>query len=328
MGRNNERIHQRVRRVLQEESVEHLAREGFWFGVERTVEQFHRLNGNWKAGTSVWDQEWDCYILLDACRLDLMHEVISEDIERDTPRWPRLHEVQSMWSLGSASDEWMNRNFGLNYEAEKRLTAHVTGNLFSRSILDDEGWALLDEVWRYGWNGGLGTTPASSITDRAIDAGRNSDAERLIVHYMQPHYPFVEASFSQRSKSLDSAIDKWGSYDKEQTIWHRLRDGKVSQEDVWAAYKHNLEYVLEEVSDLLDNLDADRVLITADHANALGEWGIWGHPPGVAIDVLREVPLIETTATDTKSRQVETTHQRTDLESDEVEARLTNLGYM
>jgi len=61
---------------------------------------------------------------------------------------------------------------------------------------------------------------------------------------------------------------------------------------LWAAYRDNLRWVDDAlVQPLLNNVDAT-VAITADHGNAHGEAGCWGHPGGVDIPALRRVPWL------------------------------------
>jgi hypothetical protein len=89
-----------------------------------------------------------------------------------------------------------------------------------------------------------------------------------------------------------------------------------------------LEYVLDDVALLLENMDAETVVISADHGNALGEFGFYGHPPHSPLPSVRRVPWVETTATD--SGDYEPT-QEADGEvptGEEVESRLKDLGYL
>jgi len=67
----------------------------------------------------------------------------------------------------------------------------VTGNTWTDRYLDATAFAALDEVWKYAWDDDLGTVPAAAVTDRAVALARERDPERLVVHYMQPHHPFV-----------------------------------------------------------------------------------------------------------------------------------------
>ena len=47
------------------------------------------------------------------------------------------------------------------------------------------------EVWRDAWDYDRGTVLPRAVTDAAIRAGRNQDLDRLVVHYMQPHFPCI-----------------------------------------------------------------------------------------------------------------------------------------
>lgn len=58
--------------------------------------------------------------------------------------------------------------------------------------------------------------------------------------------------------------------------------------------------VSNDLETLLETVDADRVVVTSDHGNTIGECGTFGHH-GVPLDVLRRVPWVETDATDTGS---------------------------
>jgi arylsulfatase A-like enzyme len=102
---------------------------------------------------------------------------------------------------------------------------------------------------------------------------------------------------------------------------------EISRQQAWDAYISNLEYVLEDISILLDNLDSQSVVITSDHGNSFGEWNVYGHPPGCPIEVVRSVPWIEVEASDSGrySPDVSSTEDRNSEES--IEERLHYLGY-
>ena len=104
-----------------------------------------------------------------------------------------------------------------------------------------------------------------------------------------------------------------------------LRKGKIDRERYWSAYRDNLRAVLDDVELLLSNLDAETVVLTADHGDALGEWGIYDHPVGCLHPAVSKVPWVETTAEDTGD------YEPSDVrEGDEtsVEDRLRSLGYV
>lgn len=286
-------------------------------GIRRSLYELYigglrRINPLYSRGENIYDREWDVLVLLDACRVDLMREVNSE--------YDFLGNPDTFPSVGSSSIQWLERTFSDEHAAEMDRTVYVTGNPFSKQVLSDGNLCGLDEVWRYGWDDEVGTIPARHITDRAIAAGRTyEDRDRLIIHYMQPHFPSIPQPLTD---GMNSAT--LGDGEGWESPWHRLRSGELEREIVWSSYRANLEYVLDNVELLLNNLDADRVVISADHANAMGEFGVYGHPK-VPLRVLRDVPWYETTATDTGKYKPEL---EPDDEQEDISAKLSALGYL
>jgi len=260
-------------------------------------------------GTNVYERDWDLLVVLDACRVDLLRSVADE--------YPFLGDVQRVESVGSMSKEWMAKTFTEEYAAEMADTAYVTSNVFSERMLSAESFGTLEEVWRYGWDDDADTVPPRPVTDAAIRAAREGDAGRLIVHYVQPHHPFLGFDWESDAAAFGPALAD--------TELDALRKGKLDFETFWAAYRENLRRVLDDVALLLSNVDADRVAITADHGDALGEWGIYDHPVGCLHPAVRTVPWVTTSATDRGTYEPDT--GRPDDDPD-VEKRLQALGYV
>lgn len=293
----------------------------FWVGALR------RLGHHWNYGEPIYDREWDALIVLDACRVDLLREVAqNEEYQFINPSF------DTFISAGSMSAEWMSKNFHQDYESEVSKTAYVSGNPFTRE-LDPERFARLDQVWRYGWDDEFGGVKPRPVTDRAISAGRETESDRLIVHYLQPHVPF---------RSLQDVAIDWGDPGEnfgikdgvagdERGPWQQYRDGNLSRERLWTAYRDNLEWVLEDVELLLSNLEAETVVITADHANAMGEWWCYGHPDYVPLHALKEVPWVVTSATDERTYEPtlkSSEGMNTDsTDGEDIDERLAALGY-
>lgn len=263
-------------------------------------------------GTPSFEREWDALIILDACRPDLMSEV--SDQYEFLPS-----EIPTTYSVASRSDTWMRRNFSETYRDEIARTAYVTANPYSDSVCSDGQFEFLDEVWRYAWDERVGSVAAEDVTDRGIAAGRKQSYERIIIHYMQPHFPSIPEPIGE-GIDLDTFATEWDS------VWNRLKNDAISQEVVWKSYRKNLEYVLDSVRVLLKNLDAEKTIISADHANAFGEWGLWGHPINKPAPVLRRVPWVPVTAVDTGTRTPNPNAVNPGKDSD-VEERLEALGY-
>lgn len=291
-----------------------LAADGF-AGLAESGYEFYlgllrRFNRFAPDGTSVYERDWDVLVILDACRVDVLREVAD--------KYPFICEVSVHRSLGSCSPEWMNETFADDYQSDVAKTAYVTGNPFSERRLDISAFEHVDEVWKYAWDDETGTIPPRPVTDRAIATARNREPERLIIHYMQPHFPSIPEQLSE-GISIESFDETWRS------PLNRLRDGELTRERVWDSYRQNLEYILDDLPILLSNLDAETVAITADHGEAFGDYGVYEHPCGMPLRCLREVPWVETTATDEGEYEPQT--ETVSPDSQEIEEKLTALGY-
>ncbi|MXR50243.1 hypothetical protein GRX03_01280 [Halovenus sp. WSH3] len=237
-------------------------------------------------GQSVYEREWDVLVVLDACRADLFRSV--------APETDLFEEITAMRSVGSCSSEWLEHTFCGRPETGQ--TVMVTGNTWTDRYLDAEAFAALDEVWKYAWDEGLDTVPPSAVTDRAIANARERDPERLVVHYMQPHHPFVPEPVTG-----DDGMARTGAHSSESNPWTLLRRGELSVETVWEAYEANLRYVLPEVASLVENVTGT-VAVTADHGNLFGEWGLYGHPMQTPVPALLDVPWATTTGAGRRTR--------------------------
>jgi hypothetical protein len=230
-------------------------------------------------GTNVFEREWDVLVVLDACRADLLRSVVAEG--------NLLDDVGSMRSVGSSSSEWLENTF--DGHPETRRTVMVTGNTWTDRYVEADAFAALDEVWKYAWDDDLGTVPPSAVTDRAVAMARRRTPARLVVHYMQPHHPFVADPIAG-----DEGMARTSAHSDTVSPWVLLRRGEVTAERVWEAYEATLRHVLPEVATLVENVEG-RVAVTADHGNLFGEWGLYGHPMHTPVPALLAVPWAVTT---------------------------------
>jgi hypothetical protein len=293
---------------------EHVERAGFAGISEYAGKVYGRINTI--PGTKIFElADWDVLIVLDACRADLLREVTGE--------YDFLTSGSEYNSVASTTHHWMERNFTAEYDEEVSKTVYVCGNPYSERVLDQNSFELLDEVWQYGWDPEQGTIPPRPITNRAIHLGReyNFDVEetRMIVHYMQPHAPFIA-----HGSSTDFSLHEFGNRPIDD-VWQELQKGNTEKEEIWRQYTDNLRLVLDDVSVLLQNLDASNVLLTSDHGNGFGEFGIYGHPNNVAVPCLRRVPLWQTSASDSEKHEPKSVDDASVDQS--VDDRLRSLGY-
>lgn len=266
-------------------------------------------------GTNIYDRNWDVLIILDACRVDLMREVANE--------YSFIDDVKTFRSVGSMSEEWMRKTFTPEYDEEINNTVYVTANVFSDPVLNAENFQRLDEVWRYAWDDELGIVPPRPVTDQAINTSRNENPDRLIVHYMQPHHPFI----GSKTAVFGFDADPFGREDGH-TVVDALRWNEIEREQFWRAYKDTLRYVLDDVQILLSNIEAENTVITADHGDALGEWGVYDHPAGFLHPVVTQVPWIRTTAEDMQTYEPSLDFCSPYTEPNQVTKRLKELGYL
>lgn len=288
----------------------HISEAGIQIGSLEYLGKLYLRKGRQITGSSIFEDDWDLLVVLDACR--------SDAIERFKGSYTFLSEPDTRTSVGSATPEWLEKTFADGPEDTLADLAYITGNPHSAYHLDESILGELDDVWRYAWDDELGTVRARPITDRAIATGRAEEFDRMIVHYMQPHFPSVPSPLENGGIDLETFGEEWSS------VWDELKRGTITKETAWEAYVDNLEYVLDDVTLLLENVDAEAVVITSDHGNAFGECWQYGHPAGVALNCLRVVPWYETSATDRG------THEHRDYADSEtlsMEDRLRALGY-
>lgn len=289
-------------------------------------------------GKPIWAREdWDVLVVLDACRFDLWQSVAPE--EYGLPAGP------AAWSNASCSIDWIERNFnahpdrlpGVGYVTANPFADHDADNARSAD-LHESGMGHFRPLYKTEWQSidtdpPIETVPPERVTDHAIDAWRRREEygiERLVVHYMQPHEPFISRPEWSYQSPHDNAVLKnlvSDGYDAGTSPWQSMvNSGAVTPEEFWPVYQDNLRWVLNDVKDrLLPNIDGQAV-ITADHGNGLGEWGEWHHPPGAIGPAVRRVPWAGVDCRDRRTVTPDVGSAAAD-EHDPTE-RLRALGYV
>jgi hypothetical protein len=234
-----------------------------------------------KPEFDVFEKDWDNLLILDACRLDLYEEVEGE--------------TKGRTSLGSSTAEFVKKNFS---EGDFSDTVYVTGNPhFSKKLFSeltgrdpDETFHEVFHTYMSDWDAENGTVLPEPLIRDAETAKKLFPDKRIVVHFMQPHYPFVGSNLVSDA-GISQQVDK--KYENvEDQAWVMTETGKVSKDKIWKAYRENLEYILDEIEDFTENLEG-KTLVTSDHGNAVGESTFYGHPKGVNTKELREVPWYE-----------------------------------
>lgn len=276
------------------------------------------------GGIDVTEEDWDTLLVFDACRADLFER-----------HWDRssLSEYRRVTSKGSWTVEWATRNFTGEYGD----TVYVTANpLISRHVPDR--WHRLVEVWHDGFDTGIQSVHPETVVSEAIRVHREYPNKRIIVHFVQPHVPFIHDT-SLRFGGTWNEIEGWGDGDEHcvGNAWDALREGLVSRERIDEGYADNLRSLEQPVEELLDAIEG-KVVLTSDHGNELGRRGwplpfrTYGHPPDQRLAGLVRVPWGERTVGDRREIDrgaVESTADGGDEgEGGKMNARLEALGYV
>jgi len=273
-----------------------------------------------KRALHLLEEQWDTLIILDACRADLF-ESISETAT--------IGECDTVQSVASSTPEWLQRTFGSSHGD----IVYVTGNQMVTRHRPDSFHSLI-ETWKEGYDSEESVVRPETVTKAALDARERFPDKRLIVHYMQPHYPFIGhpelnyADYEFEDVGLESANDSKESIG---SVWEALDRGIVDRESVWEGYKENLRVVIPEVQKLVSNIN-DELIVTSDHGNSLGKrsWPVplrtYGHPNNLRLSSLIDVPIVRV---DGEPREVQDDGTNpVERESAELRDQLADLGYL
>lgn len=276
---------------------------------------FHRRNN---PGIKVFEQDWDNLIILDGCRNDLLRS-------NDFPSG----DYHTKLSGGSHTLEFMNHNVSNTFLDD---VVWVTAN--PQVVKFEERIYHVKHVWEESWDDENKTVMPSSMVDAAIDVRSRFPDKRIVIHFAQPHYPFVGEK-AEKNLPSHSTFDVDGILESDSgtnRIWIQVKEGRVDSKDAMEAYRENLELALPHVKNLINKLDG-KTVVTSDHGNAIGDWSfpiplrIYGHPSGFYLDNLVRVPWVVFDSDD-RRKVVSTDEKKTnDIDQEVIADRLEDLGY-
>ena len=269
---------------------------------------------------------WDYLIVLDACRYDFFERLYDTYLSGD---------LEKRRSPGSATPEWAAKTFTGDHDI-----TYLSANPFVNSLgvpLDqlkwgascEYEWAAADhldtvvDLWRDAWDDSLGAVPPGAVTERARRHDATDDG-RTVVHYLQPHAPYLRRGTGRKLKRIRDGVDPpetdatpgegrsaVGALRKR--VERRLGRSRIAMlvgmlveldpssvldigerglgDTIRWYYEENLRLALAAAADLVESLDG-RVVVTADHGEAFGEHGVWEHHVETHIPPLVEVPWL------------------------------------
>jgi len=190
-------------------------------------------------------------IVLDACRYDLF----IKNIDLLDPFIPFVSKVIS---LGSCTRDWLINTFTKPINA-----VYITANPWVTKVFKNfKQFKMIDDVSARYWDNKLGTVRAEYTNLVALKY--LFKRENLIVHYLQPHAPFVKGSW------LYKVI---GSSNKIADEMYKLASkNRKARREFKRAYVENLRYVLKYAKKLalVALRRGYKIVITSDHSELLG----------------------------------------------------------
>ena len=163
-------------------------------------------------------------------------------------------------------------------------------------------------------------TRAEELTDRGLDWLETTEGERrfLWLHYMDPHGPYQPPDRYQRRYREETLTPRFAK-----RLWRRTVDNPDSitlkeRQTLVDLYDGEIRYLDAELGRFLDELDERElltdslVIVGADHGDAFGEHGTFGHPRRLFEELVR-VPLIVSPPSDDSGYELATSVQNVDL---------------
>jgi hypothetical protein len=272
-------------------------------------------------GDNILDKEWDILIILDACRWDAFDKVINgmgKIIDSGAFFERREYNKTSyIISVASTTGEFIQNTF-------KGRDCKDIIYISSTPWISDYALTQLPGMQNIGYNPFYKIVPTyntdptkyksmserpwdpvinpKDVTKIAMEMHKDFPSKRLIIHYMQPHVPFIgKTKISQElwepMRKEMFRIDKMihgcdsprkGEYKPQASIWEVMKEGILTREFMWKAYIDNLKFVLEELKEW--KKFKGKIIITADHGMCFLDWGLDGYPSGLRIEELVKVP--------------------------------------
>jgi hypothetical protein len=250
--------------------------------------------------------EWDILIIIDACRYDKFKKVLKETIKHG--------ELQCGNSQASSTIAWLNKHWVKDDGTYHADIIYVSGNPFVNSKgISFNKYKNLDfrsyfgeiiDAWDFAFDKETDRIEPDLIALRAADDFASNPNCRFIIHFMQPHAPYLFTkrkfeiiTFLKRHISmihlfkLRKHIPKFFKKKKMHMMEYNYSK-KYTNKEIIKAYEDNLRSIEPVLLWLIkDILNGKKIVITSDHGEYLGEKGRYGHG-GKQNRLITSVPVL------------------------------------
>lgn len=292
------------------------------------------FNHKYGRGVNIIQRDWDNCIILDAMRYDIFADINPFD-----------GQLSPVISGGGNSYQFVEHNFdGL----ELYDTVYVTANGWIEKLASDPFFAKKKTYDNFRRR--YEKYHPKNIKNLSLETYDNYPNKRLIIHFMQPHVPYLGSKADQIRNRLaieegiqfisTKQVQSYQGYDLSESevnkTLHSLlsaaEEGYISDKELREVYVENAEFVLEYVNEIQSELSG-KTVITADHGELLGEnAGIlynqrYGHGSEIYSPILREVPWLELDYTSRRNIIKDEPIMSESVDEEKVEQYLKSLGY-
>ena len=235
------------------------------------------------------EAKWDILIILDACKVEVFEEVYKKSLKKEG-------ELKKAKTFSKGTEDWMESNIR---GKDCSNIIYVDPIVMFNKWLPDSNFFKVDEVWKYGWDYNYGTILPEQMTKSALKQIEDHPDKRIIVHYHQPHPPFLDPAFRKIRKSIitpeliNNMMDEQAK-NTSHTIPHFIQGNMrrfLGAERAWAlmiwlgmepldgmgqafkhfgmdgimnAYEQNMIMVLKDINKLIAT--GKKTIITSDHS--------------------------------------------------------------
>jgi len=277
-------------------------------------------------GVYVLNEKWDNLILLDACRYDTFAETYGAHGLRG--------RLEFRISRGTETKSFLRENFGGRKDFKDLV--YITANPTVTQLFNQKFYKVIS-VWKDEWDSRYQTVLPERMYERVLNAIAEYPNKRLIIHFLQPHRPFVGYPYPDWWRFKKPGVryfHVWGDFNEKGRSWL----AQVDRETLIELYSKNLGLVLPYVRRLQEALPGVTV-VSSDHGEAFGDWlyplaplHVYGHPGKTRINALTKVPWLVAESEHKKSitagPAMSPSESLTDEDEELIEKRLSALGYI
>ncbi|MHA2123649.1 MAG: sulfatase-like hydrolase/transferase [Promethearchaeota archaeon] len=263
-----------------------------------------------KEGFSIFTEKWDNLIILDDCRYDFFRHLLPS-IEIDG-------FLEKKISRGSHTVQFLKENFK---KKKYNDIVYLTANPIVNQLLHESFYRIIS-VWDEGWDKKYHTVLPEVMYEYALNAIKKYPNKKLIIHFMQPHFPSVRYDLRKGLVNKEQKTNLLKLYHGE--IWKKYLLNTLIK-----GYLKSLKEVLLYVNKLINLLDGT-IIITSDHGEAFGDRihplfpvKFYGHRINVKIPALLEIPWY---VIESKIHRIDEKN-KTELEKEILKMKIKDLNF-